>query len=148
MKWIRTIALMLPFSLSLMAQEPATSQQDSRKPQGRGNPAQMDTDRDGKISSAEWRGPAEAFKRLDADNDGYVSREELYQRRRQNGTRGADANNDGRITRDEWKGMPEIFDRLDANHDGAITPDERPRTREGLRGKRPPAGRGENPGQQ
>ena len=139
MKLFSTIGLVACFSLSLMAQVP----------EGRRNAVQMDTDGDGKISSSEWRGRAEAFKRLDADNDGYVTRDELNQLRRRNGDRRAamDTNNDGKISRDEWKGMPEVFDRLDANKDGAITRDERPRN--GQRNNRPPARRrGQRPGQQ
>jgi Ca2+-binding EF-hand superfamily protein len=31
-----------------------------------------------------------------------------------------DANKDGSISRDEWKGRPKAFDRLDANHDGKL----------------------------
>jgi len=123
----------------------------AQAPQRRRNPGQMDTDGDGKISAGEWQGPAEAFKRLDADNDGYVTREELNQLRRQNGNRGAamDANKDGKITRDEWKGRAEAFDRLDANKDGSITPDERPRNgqRNGQRGNRAQGRRGERPAQ-
>src|SRR5262245_43608332 len=131
MKVFSAIGLIVCLSLSLMAQAP----------QRRRNPAQMDTDGDGKISSGEWQGRAEAFKRLDADNDGFVTRDELNQLRRRNGNRGAamDANKDGKITRDEWKGMPEVFDRLDANKDGSITPDERPRN--GQRNGQPAAGR-------
>ena len=124
MKWMSTIALVFPLSLSLMAQVPENSPQNGRRPQGRPDLAKMDTDGDGKISASEWKGPADVFKRLDSDNDGYATREEMNQLRRQNGKRGAaaDTNNDGKITREEWKGMPEVFDRLDANNDGYIGP--------------------------
>lgn len=47
-----------------------------------------------------------------------------------------DANHDGQISRDEWKGRPRAFGRLDANHDGVITKEEiRTRRR---RNPRPP----------
>ena len=35
-----------------------------------------------------------------------------------------DANNDGTVSRDEWKGRAKAFDRLDTNHDGMLTKDE------------------------
>ena len=48
---------------------------------GRGMPWQVvllrqDTDKDGKISKAEFRGPPQLLKRLDRDGDGYVTQEE------------------------------------------------------------------------
>jgi len=36
----------------------------------------QDTNGDGKLSSSEFRGPAQAFTRMDKDNDGYISRSE------------------------------------------------------------------------
>ncbi|MGD9982436.1 MAG: hypothetical protein AB7T58_17770, partial [Hyphomonadaceae bacterium] len=81
------------------------------------------------------------FARLDADNNGALTREEMHAQRGEHGHRGgrghrgggmhmlarADANNDGNITRDEFLARPiEHFDRLDANNDGVISADERP----------------------
>ena len=159
MSSIRTVALVLALSGSLLAQAPQGPGQNGRRGQGRPNPAQMDTNGDGKISSAEWQGPADGFARLDSNNDGYITREELRQNRPQNaGPRGKedrrdpramDTNNDGKISRDEWKGASEVFDRADANHDGYITSDERPRNRQnepgtGQNGRRP-GRRGQSP---
>ena len=38
--------------------------------------SRMDTNKDGKISREEFRGPAELFQRLDRNGDGFISREE------------------------------------------------------------------------
>jgi Ca2+-binding EF-hand superfamily protein len=35
-----------------------------------------------------------------------------------------DANHDGAISRDEWKGRPKAFDRLDADRNGSLSPKE------------------------
>jgi len=35
-----------------------------------------------------------------------------------------DADHDGQIRREEWTGRPKKFDKLDANHDGVITREE------------------------
>jgi Ca2+-binding EF-hand superfamily protein len=35
-----------------------------------------------------------------------------------------DANHDGAISRDEWKGRAKAFDRLDADHNGSLSPKE------------------------
>jgi len=43
---------------------------------------QMDTNNDRRISRDEWKGSAEAFGQLDADNDGILTTEELKRRRR------------------------------------------------------------------
>jgi len=131
-------ALVFALSASLMAQAPENSGQRRRRPADRPAPAQMDTDGDGRISSSEWKRRPEAFARLDSNNDGYITRDELSQIRGQRGNKGdrgdrapraMDTNNDGKIGRDEWKGQSEVFDRLDANHDGFITRDERPKAK-------------------
>ena len=35
-----------------------------------------------------------------------------------------DANQDGSISREEWKGRPKAFDRLDVDHNGTVTVQE------------------------
>jgi Ca2+-binding EF-hand superfamily protein len=131
MRSISTAALILVLSGSLLAQA---------RQNRRANPGQMDADGDGRISSAEWQGPAAAFDRLDANDDGYISRDELPQARARNrarNPRAMDTNQDGKIAREEWSGPAAAFERLDANKDGFITADERPRANRGRRGQRP-----------
>jgi Ca2+-binding EF-hand superfamily protein len=100
----------------------------------------MDTNKDGKISKDEARGPiAENFERIDTNKDGYIDKDELRSMVARNmamagggpgaGTATAvpdfdalDKNADGRLTRDELKGTPyyDKFDEIDANKDGKI----------------------------
>jgi Ca2+-binding EF-hand superfamily protein len=73
------------------------------------------------------------FDRLDANHDGYLTRDEIRYKAQQNlqeKRRGEsrlsqmDTNGDGSISRDEWQGPSAVFDRLDSNHDGSITQEE------------------------
>ena len=65
------------------ATKPAASQgQKAQKPQAAKEEkktlfAEMDTDHDGKITRAEWKGNAIGFSMLDANNDGVLSGDEL-----------------------------------------------------------------------
>jgi len=119
----------------------------------------FDKDKDGKISAAEWKGPKEFFTRMDADKDGFVTKEEFaksrnagpggFGGRRGFGGRGGfgpgmflmmflDQNNDGKISRDEFK---QFFVKGDLNKDGNLTPDELDKLRPGFRRPgAPPAG--------
>ena len=98
----------------------------------------MDTNKDGKISKAEARGPlADNFDRLDENKDGFLDKDELRKAAaRFMAQRGAvggagpnapdfdalDRDADGRLTREELKGTPyaEKFDEIDTNKDGKI----------------------------
>jgi Ca2+-binding EF-hand superfamily protein len=107
----------------------------------------MDTNKDGKISREEARGPlAKNFDLIDTNKDGYLDREELLRAARRflannNGLGPAkgenkaqpksgpavdfdalDLNADGRLTRSELKGTPyeQDFDAIDTNRDGKI----------------------------
>jgi len=89
--------------------------------------AQVDTDKDGKISKEEM---AAQFDRLDANKDGQLSRDELRSawagRRHHHGPR-VDTDGNGQISRDEAKAAPRLsqnFDAIDANKDGSLSRDE------------------------
>jgi Ca2+-binding EF-hand superfamily protein len=109
--------------------------------------ADMDANKDGKISKTEAKGPlARIFDQADRNKDGYLDKDELRRmaarflanQRRPGENRGPsappvpganepdfdalDRNADGRLTRDELKGTPfyDLFDEIDTNKDGKI----------------------------
>ena len=90
----------------------------------------FDADGDGQLSQKELSSKPKMFARLDADHNGFVTREEFeagaqrHQKRRLQAFEALDKNHDGQITRDEWTGSAESFDRLDLNHNGVITREE------------------------
>jgi Ca2+-binding EF-hand superfamily protein len=119
----------------------AQAQDGSQERGGRHGIFESDSNSDGVLTRAEFdAGRATGFARLDSDNNGQLTREEMRAERgehrgRRGGHRGggmhqlasADANNDGNITREEFLARPiEMFDRLDENNDGMISASERP----------------------
>ena len=102
----------------------------------------MDTNNDGVITQAEWRGSARAFQNQDWNGDGRLSGQEVAigGRRNQNfeeadhvpnryerfvswtdaGFNNLDHNRDRRITANEWHFDIETFRRVDRNRDGAL----------------------------
>jgi Ca2+-binding EF-hand superfamily protein len=112
----------------------------------------LDTNKDGKISKAEARGPlADNFDRADADKDGSLDKDELKRlapqlARLMGGGPGAfaggpgrptapdfdafDKNADGRLTVEELKDTPyaTAFADIDTGKDGKIDPKGSPRT--------------------
>ena len=110
-----------------------------------------DKDGDGKISREEFSGPAEAFKTMDANGDGFVTKEELVvgikkmqeeqQKAQQKANEAAitariekqaksmmeqtDKNKDVKISHDEFiTSAEERFKELDLNGDGTVTNEE------------------------
>jgi Ca2+-binding EF-hand superfamily protein len=85
--------------------------------------ADLDVNKDGRLSRAEWHGAAGVFDALDANRDGTLTRAEAV------GTEGGvrdefksvDVNGDGAIGREEWHWNTAAFDRLDANHDNRLS---------------------------
>ena len=143
MRPISPAALILALSASLMAQTPDNSgerrrrQADGAAPAqaNRPDPAQMDTDGDGKISSAEWKGRAEVFARLDSNKDGYLTQDEVIRGQRGErggrGERGERGQRGGRGERGQRGERGERGERgdsvpraLDTNNDGKIGRDE------------------------
>jgi Ca2+-binding EF-hand superfamily protein len=104
-----------------------------------------DTNNDEQVSAEEFKAafpnaPAEQFARMDRNNDGVLSKEDMPEPppaaaenmpRKKGGERAAliqkaDTDNDGRITPDEFKkAFPEApadrFQKMDADNDGALT---------------------------
>jgi Ca2+-binding EF-hand superfamily protein len=126
-----------------------------RGPGGSGGPPMsplmiaLDTDEDGELSAKEIANAVAALKKLDKNNDGKLTREEMRPssegRGRDGGGRGQDAggrgqdggrgrggsmmerlmgfdkNKDGKVTKDEMpEQMKRMLDRGDANKDGAL----------------------------
>jgi Ca2+-binding EF-hand superfamily protein len=97
--------------------------------------AELDRDRDGRLSRWESRVPARRFVRVDRDGDGWLSPVELWtslqrSRRGGDGTAAArpllwkrDADGDGRVTRAEIERAAEArFRQRDRDGDGELTP--------------------------
>ena len=105
----------------------------------------MDTNRDGMISPAEWRGSEQSFQRHDWNGDRVLSGDEVrigasrefgededeYDQKRpvfrnwtERGFANLDRNRDGRIARAEWFYDREDFIRVDRNVDGTLTREE------------------------
>ncbi|MEN3339564.1 MAG: hypothetical protein V7647_3240 [Acidobacteriota bacterium] len=104
--------------------------------QGRGSGQirfqEMDTDHDGVITRAEWRGSDEAFRQQDTNHDGVLSGAELARTPGADG-RGrqraellaqfarADRDGDRRLRRNEWTLDLGSFEQADVNGDGMVT---------------------------
>ncbi|PYP84257.1 MAG: hypothetical protein DMF61_20385 [Blastocatellia bacterium AA13] len=98
------------------------------------NFAEMDKNKDKKISRDEFKGPAQMFDRLDENKDGFIDEEE-WNRRRTGGGGGPgrmgesfmkllDANHDSKVTREEFAKIVQLFDSLDKDHNGELSPEE------------------------
>ncbi|MCI0586070.1 MAG: EF-hand domain-containing protein [Planctomycetes bacterium] len=99
--------------------------------------SRMDSNKDGELTSAEWKAPRQFFDRFDGDKDGKLTRTELETGIEKGKASGLirepddfltrhDKNKDGKVTREEFEGSAEAFDRADSNGDGAITAADRP----------------------
>jgi Ca2+-binding EF-hand superfamily protein len=93
--------------------------------------ANMDTNKDGKVSRAEYVAARQSrFTTLDHNKDGAISNAD-FPRAAANPTAAtriaamideADANKDGKVTKEELAKAPTPgFDRVDTNHDGVVT---------------------------
>jgi Ca2+-binding EF-hand superfamily protein len=127
MKIYRALALVT--ILGVASSAPALAGQGAQRQRG------MDTDRDGVITRAEWRGTPEGFRQQDTNRDGVLSGAEVRAALSQNplGTDEArgreaaarvaamDTDRDGAITRAEWRGTDEGFRQQDTNRDGVLS---------------------------
>lgn len=95
----------------------------------------QDKDHDGKVSRAEFQGPANLFDRLDANNDGFLEPGEARRGLLDAGGPSPnpmlrervlkmDKDKDGKITRDEFQGPQLLFKGLDNDGDGVVTQKE------------------------
>jgi Ca2+-binding EF-hand superfamily protein len=108
-----------------------TAQDDDREDRF----ADLDVNRDNRVSRGEWHGARANFDMLDDNGDGVLTREEVFGAGAPpNRFTRLDVNRDGAIARDEWHGSRASFNRLDRNRDQRLTPEE-------LSGTRPPAAR-------
>lgn len=90
---------------------------------------QYDTNRDGRISRAEFPADPLLFDRADRNGDGVLTRAEAESFARSTNVdselRRLDRNGDGAISRSEWRGDLDAFARLDRNGDGVLSPADR-----------------------
>ncbi len=110
------MAIALLGSVSLFA-PPLVAQQSMRY-------RDMDRNRDGVITRAEWRGNEQSFRQHDRNGDGRLSADEV---RAEDGSgivrdfAAVDLDGNGHVTAQEWR---RAFTQLDDNRDGSLTEDE------------------------
>ncbi|MFL6198980.1 MAG: hypothetical protein ACJ76J_07375 [Thermoanaerobaculia bacterium] len=160
------------------ARQEEQSQADEARAADRGKAAEdamrmqgLDTDGDGRITRAEWRGNDTSFNEHDKNGDGVLAGAEItpgapltddeeatddwqewwdfHQGQFDTGAfDGMDQDENQTVSREEWAGSPALFDRLDRDHDGVISQQEyedreyRGMTREALFGKMDANGNG------
>jgi hypothetical protein len=144
-------------------QAPGHTEQKAKPPKGANGPAAkhvddrarfhgLDTNHDGVVTRAEWKGDGRSFAKHDWNHDGVLSGAEVDPGAPHQSTRHAqplppppaapvakakvhtesdevlfarrDTNHDQRISRTEWVGNASTFDRLDFNKDGWLSPYE------------------------
>lgn len=137
------VALLFLGSVSTAAAQVTSSQAEPlRIPSQDGRFADMDTNRDGMIQRAEWRGSLQSFRSHDWNNDGMLSGDELRVGRWRSGTwedvdynpdrpgtmywtesafTSIDRNRNGVIQRNEWPYDAETFYRVDRNRDNRLS---------------------------
>jgi Ca2+-binding EF-hand superfamily protein len=85
----------------------------------------LDANQDGRITRNEWRFDREGFFRADQNNDGVLTRAEFLgesvEDDRDDRFAYLDSDNNGRIELDEWHATRAEFRRLDRNGDGRLT---------------------------
>ncbi len=100
----------------------------------------FDKDGDGKVSQAEFPGPADHFTQLDANGDGYIDDTEAPKAPPHHGMMGGgfikkfDKDGDGKVSQAEFPGPTDHFTQLDANGDGYIDDTEAPKGPPPMRG--------------
>ena len=82
-----------------------------------------DANSDGRLQRSEWHSSADAFRWLDCNKDGVLSREEVVGEEAQQSDMLAtlDNNRDNRVTIDEWQWSRRSFNQYDRNGDGALS---------------------------
>jgi len=138
-------AIVIGGCLTVKAQEPPPSSQgESQRSRGFGGGqgrfqmpqfADLDKDKDKKISRAEWGSlPSQIFDRYDENHDGFIDEEEWNRGRARVAGGGMrfgetllkalDANKDGKVTREEFAKIVALFDLLDQDKNGELTQEE------------------------
>jgi len=130
MKLLSIIAVCL-FTLSLsttaFAQNPEGNRGQRSTRDGKVKPGKLkkvDANQDGIITRDEWKGRQEAFGQLDLNSDGVISKEEAVNAHRVSSKKNLkrmDADRNGQITLSEWTGDAGLFSQLDKNNDGVIS---------------------------
>jgi Ca2+-binding EF-hand superfamily protein len=135
----KSIAILALGSSFVLAGAVALAGDGHGKHEGRGHGgpgkhlfAQMDANKDGKVTRDEARSAGERlFQKIDLDKDGSVTEAEaqtgmqaLGKERAQERFTAKDTNHDGKLSADESKMPAERFTRIDTNKDGFLTQEE------------------------